>query len=197
MKVFFAPQTRSSRVLWMLEEIGLPYERELVDIRSPERKDTEEFRKASPMGKVPAIRDGDVSMSESAAICLYLSDRYSSGNLAPKIDDSSRGDFLYWMFYAPAVIEPAMAEKVENIEPNPGRNGWGSFDRMIDTLSIGLDGKAWLLGETFTAADVMVGSSAAFLRLFNMLPDAPVISDYVDRCVARPAYQKAMSLDAA
>ena len=197
MKVYYAPRTRSSRVIWVLEELEIRYELEQCDILSPERQDSEAFRRASPMGKVPAIEDGDVRMSESAAICLYLADRYGNGELAPRFDDRARGEFLYWMFFAPAVIEPAMAEQVGNIEPNPRRNGWGSFDQMIDTLAAGLDGRDWLLGDRFSAADVMVGSSAAFLRLFGLLPDAPVISAYVDRCVARPAYEKAMSLDSA
>lgn len=195
MKVFYAPRTRSSRVIWMLEELGVPYELEHCDILTSERNDSDAFRLASPMGKVPAIQDGTVSMSESAAICLYLADRYGSGDFAPLPDDSDRGSFLYWMFFSPAVIEPTMAEKVGNIEPNPRRNGWGSFDLMIDTLAAGLDGRDWLMGDRFTAADVMVGSSVAFLRLFNMLPDVSVITGYVDRCVSRPAYQKAVSLD--
>lgn len=195
MKVFYAPRTRSSRVIWMLEELGVPYDIEHCDIRSPERRDSDAFRAASPMGKVPAIQDGSVAMSESAAICLYLADRYGSGELAPAVDDDDRGRFLYWMFFAPAVIEPTMAEQVGNIEPNPARNGWGSFDLMIDTLASGLDGRDWLMGERFTAADVMVGSSAAFLQLFGMLPDVPAITSYVDRCQSRPACQRAARLD--
>lgn len=83
MKVYWAPQTRSTRALWMLEEIGIPYERELIDVQNPERSNPAEFLAASPMGKVPALVDGNVMMSESAAICLYLADRYSLGELAP------------------------------------------------------------------------------------------------------------------
>ena len=195
MKVFYAPRTRSSRVVWMLEEVSVAYELEHCDIRSPERKDSRAFRQASPMGKVPAIQDGAVSMSESAAICLYVADRYGRGEFAPTPDSSERGAFLYWMFFAPAVIEPTMAEKVGNIEPNPQRNGWGSFDLMVDTLAAGLDGRDWLMGDRFTAADVMVGSSAAFMHQFGLLPDVRVLSDYIDRCASRPAYRKAMSLD--
>ena len=86
MKLYWAPQTRSSRAVWMLEEAGVDYEVEVVDIRAPDRQDSDEFLAASPMGKVPALVDGDVRMAESAAICLYVADRYSSGNLAPAID---------------------------------------------------------------------------------------------------------------
>ena len=193
--LFWAPQTRSSRAVWMLEEAAVPYEIRKVDIRAPDRHDEADFRLASPMGKVPAIIDGDVAMSESAAICIYVADRYSPGRLAPAPDASERGRFLYWTLYTPAVIEPAMSEKLHGIEPDKGRSGWGSFDLMIETLGNTLAGRDWLLGESFTAADVMVGSSVVFMRLFGMLPDSAVLDAYADRCLSRPAYAKALSLE--
>jgi glutathione S-transferase len=125
----------------MLEELGIDYETEVVDIRSADRSDTDEFLAASPMGKVPAIVDGEVRMSESAAICLYLADRYSSGTLAPGPDDAERGRFLYWLMYTPAVIEPAMSEKFNKVESNKGRSGWGDFDTMIQTFDESLAGR--------------------------------------------------------
>ena len=191
MKVFWAPQTRSTRAFWMLEEAGLDYDMELVDIRSPDRKDSAEFRAASPMGKVPALEDGDLSMSESASICLYIADRYGTGPLAPAADDPLRGKYLYWMLYTPAVIEPAMAEKFAGIEPNRGRNGWGDFETMIQVFDEALDGKDWILGDAFTAADVMLGSSAVFMRMFDMLPATKNIGGYADRCAKREAFVKA------
>jgi len=95
MRVFWAPQTRSTRAIWMLEEAGIDYDMELIDLRSPDRTDSAEFLAASPMGKVPAIGDGDATMSESAAICIYIADRYGTGTLAPAIDDPQRVKFLY------------------------------------------------------------------------------------------------------
>ncbi len=197
MKLYWSPQTRSARALWMLEEAGVDYELELIDIRNVEREDSEEFLAASPMGKVPALVDGDVKMSESAAICLYLADRFSAGDLAPAIDDPQRGKFLYWLMYTPAVIEPSMSEKFSGAETNRFRSGWGDFDLMIETLQQGLAGKTWILGEHFTAADVMLGSSTVFLRMFDMLPDSELLNAYADRCLARPAYQKVMALNKA
>jgi len=179
----------------MLEEAGIDYDLELVEVRNPQREDSKEFRAASPMGKVPALVDGKVQMSESAAICLYLADRYSSGALAPAIDDPLRGKFLYWLMYAPAVMEPAMSEKFNGVESNRGRNGWGDFDLMIETLESGLKKSAWILGGKFTAADVMVGSSAVFMRMFDMLPKSSAIDAYADRCLNRRAYQKALSVE--
>ena len=196
MKLYWATQTRSARAIWMLEEAGVDYDLELIDIRAPEREDPPEFLEASPMGKVPALVDGDVKMSESAAICLYVADRYGMGTLAPALDDPGRGKFLYWIMYTPAVVEPAMSEKFMGTETNRLRSGWGDFDIMIETLEKGIDGKTWILGDNFTAADVMLGSSAVFMRMFNMLPDSPLLEDYADRCLARPAYQKVIEINA-
>lgn len=194
MKLYWAPQTRSQRTIWMLEEAGVDYEMELVDIRAADRKDSVEFLAASPMGKVPALVDGDVQMSESAAICLYVADRYASGSLAPAIDDSLRGKFLYWTMYTPAVVEPAMSEKFNNVESNRVRSGWGDFDLMIQTFDEALEGREWVVGDEFTAADVMLGSSAVFMRMFDMLPDTRNIGAYADRCMARPAHQRSTSM---
>lgn len=192
MKLFWAPQTRAQRGIWMLEELGVDYEMARVELGSAERMDDTEFAAASPMGKVPALVDGDIAMAESAAICLYLADRYAMGSLAPALDDPQRGRYLYWTLYTPAVIEPAMSEKFNDVEPNRQRSGWGDFDLMIDTWDAALERKDWILGERFTAADVMLGSSAIFLRMFNMLPATKNLDAYADRCAARPAHQRAV-----
>ncbi|MDH3532243.1 MAG: glutathione S-transferase family protein, partial [Gammaproteobacteria bacterium] len=166
-----------------------------IAVRTPQRRDAAEFRAASPMGKVPALVDGEVRVAESAAICIYIADRYAPGKLAPVLDEPARGRFLYWTMFTPAVVEPAMAEKFGGIEPNRARNGWGDFDLMIETFAGGLANTQWILGDRFTAADVMLGSSAIFMRQFGMLPESAGISAYADRCQQRAAYQKAMSLE--
>ncbi len=193
MKLFWAPQTRSQRAIWMLEEAGVDYEMERIELGSADRADSTEFREASPMGKVPAIVDGDVAMSESAAICIYVADRYAAGTLAPALDDALRGKFLYWTMYTPAVVEPAMSEKFNKVEANRQRSGWGDFELMIETWDRALDGRDWILGDRFTAADVMLGSSAIFLRMFKMLPESNNLDAYADRCLARPANQRALA----
>lgn len=195
MKLFWSPQTRASRAVWLLEEAGVDYEVEPVDIRAAEREDSAEFRAASPLGKVPALVDGEVLLADSAAICIYVADRYAPGILAPAIDDPRRGAFLYWTLYTPSVIEPAMAEKVSGAKPNPASNAWGSFELMVETLEQGIGDREWILGDQFTAADVMLGSSVVFLRMFGMLPESESLSAYADRCLARPGYQKAMAME--
>lgn len=197
--LFWCPRTRASRILWLLEELQQPFEVRMIDIRKPEAKADPDFVAASPMGKVPAIMDstarGVVRMADSAAIGLYLADRYPAAGLAPAIDDPRRGAYLYWMTYTPGVIEPAMAEKFNNWKVSRATSGWGDFGSMIDVLERGLAAGPWLLGGQFTAADVLVGSSVYFMKIFGILPENRALADYADRCLARPAYQKALALD--
>jgi glutathione S-transferase len=198
--LFWCPQTRASRILWLLEEMNEPFEVRMIDIRDPEAKSDPDFVAASPMGKVPAIMDtapnGVVHLADSAAIGLYLADRYPASALAPVVDDPSRGQYLYWMTFTPGVIEPAMMERFNNWEVSPATSGWGNFDQMTGVLEKGLAGGQWLLGERFSAADVMVGSSVYFMQQFGILPDNPVLMAYAERCLARPAYQKALARNA-
>ena len=195
MKLFWYPKTRAQRAAWMLEETGLRYERELVDVRNPEAKRDPAFAAASPMGKVPALEDGEVRLADSAAICLYLADRYPACGLAPALDDPRRGAYLYWMIYTPGVIEPAMAERFNGVTPNRLSSGWGDFDLMIETLTAGVVEGPWVCGEQFTAADVMLGSSVHFMQQFGVLPDSPTLSAYGERCRERPACQRALAME--
>lgn len=191
--LFWCPQTRAARALWMLEELGETFEVKEIDIRDAKSKSDMNFRLASPMGKVPALADGDVMLAETAAICLYLADKYPDAGLAPGINDTARGRYLYWMMFTPGVLEPAMAEKFGGWEPNPLQHGWGDFDSMVKTLEAGLRQGPWILGDTFSAADVMLGSSANFLKMFGILPEGSPIDGYIERCLARPAYQRALA----
>lgn len=197
MKLFWCPQTRSRRIVWLLEEAGVTYERVKIDIREPSRKDDPEFRRASPMGKVPALVDGAVSIWDSGAICAYVADQYPGAKLAPPIGDPRRGAYLMWLMFTNSVIEPAMSEKASGAAPNPLRNGWGSFDQMIATLKHGLGDGPWILGAQFCAADVLLGMSCWFMRAFNLLGDEPALSAYADRCAARPAFVRAAGIEAA
>jgi glutathione S-transferase len=177
----------------MLEELNQPFEVRFIDIRDAAAKADPDFMAASPMGKVPAIVDGDIKVADSSAIALYLADRYPQARLAPKVDATDRGRYLYWMTFTPGVIEPAMAEKFNGWEVNRGTSGWGDFELMIETLDQALQPGPWLLGDKFSAADVLVGSSVYFMKLFGILPDLPALTGYHDRCLARPAYTRALS----
>lgn len=195
MDFYWCPQSRAFRITWMLEEAGQPYERIRVDIRSGENKDNADFRAASPMGKVPAISDGPVKLWDSGAICLYIADKYPDAGLTVPEGDPQRYEFIQWLMYTNSVIEPAMVEKFMDIPPKQQSYGHGSFDSMITVLEQGLSGKPWIMGERFTAADVLLGSSVHVLETFGLLPDSATLRDYVARCRARPALQTALSLD--
>lgn len=195
MQLFWCPKTRAQRAVWMLEETGLDYERVTIDVGDPEAPHDPAFLAASPMGKVPALADGAVRLADSAAICIYLADRYPACGLAPAIDDPQRGAYLYWMIYTPGVIEPAMGERFNKVTPNRFSSGWGDFDTMIATLATGLGDGPWILGDQFTAADVMLGSSVHFMRQFGLLDESPVLESYGERCMARPACQRALALE--
>lgn len=183
----------------MLEECGARYDLVLVDIRDEIAKADPDFRAASPMGKVPALCHGAVKFTDSAAICAYLAEAYPHAGLAPTLGEPIRGLYLQWMVFAPGYIEPGMAEGFGSTRPNRQAHGWGDFPSVLDMLEAGLNNGPWLLGEQFTAADVMVGSSANFMRMFGLLkPDErPRINAYIDRCLERPAYQTALKLDTA
>lgn len=190
--LYWCAQTRASRILWLLEEMALPYQLHAVDLKDPESRKDPGFRAASPMGKVPAIADGDVKLADSAAIALYLADRYPQAGMAPAMDSDLRGSYYYWMTFTPGVIEPAMMERFNGWTVSPGTCGWGNFDLMIDTLATGLENREWILGSSFSAADVLLGSSVYFMRLFGILPEKPILHEYADRCVARTAYARAL-----
>ena len=193
--LYWCEQTRASRILWLLEELGEPFDVVRVDIRAEPRSDPAAFLAASPMGKVPAISDGEERLADSAAIALYLADTYPAAGLAPPPRTPGRAQYCFWMTYTPGVIEPAMAERHSGSEPNRFRSGWGDFGQMIDVIERGIAGREWLVGDRFSAADVMVGSSVLFMRQFGMLTDNPTLAGYADRCAARPAYQRARQRD--
>jgi glutathione S-transferase len=192
-KLYWCPWTRASRALWFMEETGLPFEVATIDIRDDAARNDPAFRAVSPQGKVPALEDGPVKMADSAALMMYVADRYPQTGLAPAIDDPLRGRYLYWMLFGPAVIEPAATEKREGWTPDHAAHGWGDHDSMVSVLTEAMEPGPWLLGERFSAADVMIGSSILFLVQFGMLPDLPAFRAYADRCAARPAYQKAQA----
>lgn len=196
MKLYWAPGTRSLRTLWMLEEAGVPYERVLVDIRNGGQHDPA-FRKINPIGKVPAFEDGAAQLGESAAICAYIAERCPEAGLAPKLGDPLRGRYFHWLFFEPGCIEPAFAQKFANFELPTTAAGWGDFNRVFDALETALKPGPWILGDRFSAADVMIGSDLLFgIERFKIVEPRPVFADYLARCHARPALQRALSIDA-
>lgn len=181
----------------MLEESGQPYERVLTDLSSGAQKSAD-FLAINPMGKVPALKDGDARLAEAAAICAYVAERFPDAHLAPAPDDhAARAKYLYWLFFAPSCIEPAMMQVFTNMEVPTSTAGWGSAQQVFDVLDAALAQGPWLLGEQFSAADVIVGSGLGFaVRAFKIIPTRPSFDRYLDACEARPAYQRAQKIAA-
>ena len=196
MKLYWSPRSRSFSALWLMEETGEPYERVLTDISKGAQK-TPEYLAINPMGKVPAIQDGETTLAEAAAICAYVAERYPEAGLAPPLGDPARAKYLYWLFFLPGCIEPAMVQISTKLELNPVAAGWGDAQRVFDVLDAALAKGPWILGENFSAADIAIGSALNFaVRLFKMVPSRPSFDAHIGRCMARPAFQRAEKLAA-
>ncbi|MBN9599283.1 MAG: glutathione S-transferase family protein [Afipia sp.] len=194
MKLYWSPRSRSFTTLWLMEETGQPYERVLTDISTGANK-TPDYLAINPMGKVPALVDGDVTMAEAAAICAYVVDRYPQARLAPALDDPRRAKYLQWLFFATGCIEPAILQAYLKFEIPTSTAAWGSTTQTFDVLDRALETGPWLLGDDFTAADVAVGAGMNYaIRMFNMVPTRPNFDRYLDACAARPAFQTAAKL---
>ncbi|HET6838992.1 MAG TPA: glutathione S-transferase family protein [Bradyrhizobium sp.] len=196
MQLYWTPRTRSFTTLWLMEETGQPYERVLIDLTKGAQK-APEYLAINPMGKVPALKDGDATLAEVAAICAYVAERYPNAKLAPPLGDPLRAKYLYWLFFAPSCIEPAMMQVANKIEVSSVSAGWGDAQRVFDVLDAALSKGPWILGENFSAADIAIGSALNFAaRLFKMVPSRASFDRYIDACAARPAFQRATALAA-
>jgi glutathione S-transferase len=195
-ELYWSPRSRSFSALWLMEETGLRYERVLTDITTGAQK-TPEFLAINPMGKVPALKDGDATLGEAAAICVYVAERYPQANLAPPPGDPRRAKYLQWLFFSPSCIEPALIQIFTKIDVPASTAAWGSATQVFDVLDAALEKGPWILGDSFSAADIVIGSGLNFaVRLFKMVPARPSFDRYIDRCAARPAFQRAEKLAA-
>jgi glutathione S-transferase len=188
-KLYHHPYSRAAGVVWTLEEIGEPYELVFVDLFKGAQK-AGDVVALNPMGKVPLLVDGDAVVSESAAIALYLADRYASGRLAPRLDDPRRGAYFRWTLFAPSVIEPASMAKGAGWEYKPSQAGWGDYEAVMSAIEQALTTGPFLLGEMFSIADVVFGGTLRFMTRFKMMTASPQIAAYIARLEARPALQR-------
>lgn len=194
--LYHHPWSRSANVVWMLEEVGVPYEFRFVDIRAGAHKQPD-ILALNPMGKIPILTDGDALVTETAAIGLYLADRYSMGRLAPTPDDPARGTYLRWSLFAPSVIEPGAMAKAGGWEFREGAAGWGAHDAMVEAMKSALRDRAFVLGDAFSMADVIFGGTIRYMLRFGMLEPQPIFEAYAARLAERPALQRADARNAA
>jgi len=187
--VWHGPNTRSTGTVWLVEELGVPYDLRKVDVFGGETREAE-FLKINPAGKVPAIRHHGKMLTEMAAISLYLCDEFPDAGLAPAINDRLRADYLYWSVFRPGVLEPAIVTKAQTLDVDPRTVGWGDWETVIGLIETALEDSPFLLGERFSAADILIGGALGWLKHFKLMPDNPRIDDYITRLHARPAYAR-------
>ena len=194
--LYHASPSRSSVTLWMLEELGQPYDIHLLSLSKGENREPA-YLAVNPMGKVPAIRHGDTVITESAAICTYLADEFPAAKLNVPVGNPRRGVYLKWLFFGPGCIEPAVTDRAfpRKEEPRRGMLGYGDFETAMNTVAAAVEKGPWLMGEQFTAADVVVGAGIRWGMLFKMIPERPEFAAYAARIAARPAAQRAEAKD--
>jgi glutathione S-transferase len=190
--LYHASPSRSSIVLWMLEELGQPYDVKLVTLSAGENMKPD-YLAINPMGKVPALKHGDTVITEAAAICTYLADEFPDAKLNIPIGTPRRGVYLKWLFFGPSCIEPAVIDRAapRKEEARRGMLGYGDFDSVMNVVAQAVAKGPWLMGEQFTAADVIIGAQIRWGMMFKIIPPRQEFLDYAARIAARPAAQRA------
>lgn len=188
--LFHHPFSRAAGTVWALEEVGVPYELRFVDIMKGAHK-APDIVALNPMGKLPILTDGDAVVTESAAIALYLADRYSYGKLAPKVDDPARGTYLRWSLFAPSVIEPGAMAKAAKWDFKPSQAGWGEYETMLRAMEGAVTGRDYLLGKEFSMADVVFGGTVRYMLMVKTIEAGPALAAYTERLGARPGAKRA------
>jgi glutathione S-transferase len=197
--LYHAAPSRSSTVLWLLEELGQPFELVVIDLKTGEQRQPP-YLAINPMGKVPAVKHattaGNIIVTESAAICTYLADEFPAAKLAPAIGDPARAAYLRWMFFHGSAFEPAVIDHALKREPGkPMMMPYGDYDTTINSLAAALTKGPYLLGERFSAVDVQMGSNLRWTMQFGIVPQRSEFVSYVDRLLQRPALIRALARD--
>lgn len=190
------PMSRGRVARWMLEEVGQPYRAEVLDYGAAMK--APEYLAVNPMGKVPALRHGEVVVTETAAICAYLADVFPEAGLAPPPGDPARGPYHRWLFFCAGPLETAVTNKALGLAVPPGKEamaGFGTYDAVIDTLEGALSQSDHLAGDRFTAADLYVGAHLGWGMMFGTIEKRPAFARFVERVDARPAAKRANEID--
>jgi glutathione S-transferase len=193
---FHSPQSRSAGTRALLEELAADYELHVLSLKAGEQRQPA-YLAINPMGKVPAIHHDGALVTEQPAVFIYLADLYAEAGLAPPIGDPLRGPYLRWLVFYGSCFEPAVTDRSLQREPaSTSTCGYGDYDTMLKTVVDQLEKGPYLLGERFSAADVLWGTALNWTTMFKLVPELPVIRAYIDRVLARPGVQRAAALDA-
>jgi glutathione S-transferase len=191
--LYHSAQTRSGSILWLLEELHVPYETKSVGFRRVDGTGAKDPANPHPHGKVPALTDGNDMLFESSAIALYLTDKYRKTPMGPDVGDPRRAEYLSWLAYRPGVMEPALISRRLGHQHVNGMMGWAAADEVEEVLNAQLKDRKYFLGENFTALDILIGGGIHFMLMAKMMTETPALKDYTARIVDRPAFKKAMS----
>ncbi|GJE16311.1 glutathione S-transferase family protein [Methylobacterium marchantiae] len=195
--LYHSPNTRSSGVRFLLEELQAPHRLHVLNMKAGEQREAA-YLAINPLGKVPAIRHGDALVTEQPAIYLYLADEFAEKGLAPPIGDPLRGPYLRWMVTYGSCFEPAVIDRALEREPGPmAMSPYGSFDGVLDSVVETLSKGPYLLGDRFSAADILWGTALGWMTAFKIVPEEPAIVAYIGRIKARPAFRKIEAEEAA
>jgi glutathione S-transferase len=194
--LFHAPQSRSVGALILLEELAADYELRVIDLKKNEQRQPA-YLAVNPMGKVPALVHGGAVVTEQGAVYAYAADLYPDAGIAPAIGDALRGPYLRWLFFYGSSFEPAVVDRSLKREPAPpSTSPYGDFDTTIRTLLQQLGEGPYLLGERFTAADILWGTALRWMTMFKLVAETPAVKGYVERVGTRPAALRAAKIDA-
>jgi glutathione S-transferase len=193
---FHSPNTRSTGVAFLLEELGAPHQTHVINMTAGEQRQPA-YLAINPMGKVPAILHGDALVTGQAAIFIYLADLFPSAGLAPALTDPLRGPYLRWLAYYGSSLEPAVIDNFLKRDPAPPRmSPYGDYETVLRTVTGQLRVGPYILGDTFMAADILWGTALKWMTGFKVVPELPEIVAYVDRVCARPAFARVSARDA-
>ncbi|MDF3833926.1 glutathione S-transferase family protein [Cupriavidus basilensis] len=193
--LFHSPNTRSTGTLVLLEELGVPYRLHPLNMKAGEQREPA-YLAINPMGKVPAIRYGDALVTEQPAVFIFLADLFPQAGLAPALTDPLRGPYLRWLAFYGSCFEPALIDHSQQRETPRSMCPYGDFDTTVGTLLGQLEKGPYLLGDTFTAADVLWGTALTWITMFKLIEATPVVQAYTARINARPAVARAQAIDA-
>src|SRR3984885_2078970 len=190
--LYHSPQTRSASIVWLLEELEVPYQTKVVDFRRADGTGSRDASNPHPHGKVPALVDGDETVFEGSAIALFLTDKYRTKKLGPAVGEPNRGEYLSWLAYRPGVMEPALISRRFEIKHVYGAMGWAPADEVEEVLNKHLSSRQYFLGDSFSALDILLGGGVHFMILAKMIKPTPVLTAYAARIIDRPGFRKMM-----
>jgi glutathione S-transferase len=191
--LFHSPKTRSGSIVWLLEELEVPYETKVVDFRRMDGTGSRDPSNPHPHGKVPTLVDGDETVFEVSAITLFLTDKYRTKRMGPAVGEPLRGEYLSWLAYRPGVMEPALLSRRFEIKHVFGAMGWAPADEVEEVLNRHMSSRQYFLGDEFTALDILLGGGVHFMIMAKMIKATPVLTAYSARITDRPAYHKMMA----